>query len=127
MSWQEMESDQTNISAEGYEGVPHNNSHTAPSFGQKISTSSTASSPSWGHRVTLAIVSLVLWMIVFLVVILIITSTPAQIIASGPNSLPTVIDNSKAFYTIAFLLSFGLLIFSTLVLIINIRFNRKTQ
>ena len=125
MSWQEMESDQVNSPMEDYKSVPNSNSYTGPSFGQKLSTSSTNSSPSWGHRVTLAIVSLVLWIIVFVVVILIITTTPAQIIVSGPNSLPTIVDNSKALYTITFLLSFGLLIFSAIVLVINTRFNRK--
>ena len=121
-----MESDQMHIPIEeGYKGVPHSNNYTGPSFGQKLSSNSSASSPSWGYRVTLAIVSLVLWIIVFVVVILIITTTPAQIIVNGPNALPTVVDNSKALYTITFLLSFGLLIFSAITLIINIRFNRK--
>lgn len=124
MAWQEMEPDKTSIPTEGYRGVPHEDRYTA-SFGQKLSASSAASSPSWGQRVALAIVSLVLWVIVFFVVIMIITTTPAQIIVSGQNALPTVVDNSKALYTIAFLLSFGLLIFSAIVLFINIRFNRK--
>jgi dolichyl-phosphate-mannose--protein O-mannosyl transferase len=125
MSWQEMESDKMDMRMGGYEGVPHNTSYTGPSFGQKLSTGSTTSLPSWGHRVTLAIVSLVLWIIVFVIVIMIVTTTPAQIIVSGPNALPTIVDNSKALYTITFLLSSGLLIFSAIVLLINIRFHRK--
>src|SRR6476620_11312714 len=119
MAWQEMESDETSTPARKYEGVTRNDSYFAPSSGQKLSTSSATSSPSWGQRVALAIVSLILWVIVFFVVILIITTTPAQIIVSGPDSLPTVVYNSRGLYTITFFLTFGLLVFSGIVLFIN--------
>jgi len=117
-----MEMDKASPPTEGYKGAPHEDSYFA---GQKISTNSATSSPSWGQRVALAIVSLVLWVIVFFVVILIITTTPAQIIVSGLGVSPTIVDNSKGLYTITFLLAFGLLIFSVLVLLINTRFNRR--
>ena len=126
MSWQEMESDKINIDAEGYRGVPHDDSYAALSSGQKRSANSAASSPSWGQRVALAIVSLVLWILVFGVVVLIITTTPEQIITmNGANAHPVVVDNSKAFYVITFLMTFGLVIFSSIVLVINILFNWK--
>jgi len=125
MSWQDMESDKINVHAEGYRGVPQNDSYAALSSGHKL-YANPATSPSWGQRVALAIVSLVLWILIFGAVVLIITTTPAQIITvNGANALPVVVDNSKAFYTITFLLSFGLLIFSTIVLVINILFNRR--
>ena len=109
MTWQEQE----------YGKIPHDDSYSALSSRHKLSTNE-VTSPSWGQRLALALVSLILWVIVFFVVILIITTTPAQIITpTGP------IDNSKGLYTIAILLSLGLLILSTIVLAINILFNRR--
>lgn len=114
-----MEPEKVDITAERYGNIPHNYNYSALSSGHKLSTSE-GTSPSWGQRLALALGSLILWMIVFFVVILIITTTPAQIITpTGP------IDNSKGLYTITFLLSLGLLIFSAIVLAINILFNRR--
>ncbi len=125
MSWQQMDSEEVNADVRRFEGVPHDDSYFAPSSGQKLSVNSGFSSPSWGQRLVLAIVSLVLWAIVFFVVILIITTTPAQIIVSGPNSPPTIVDNAKSLYSIALLLISGLLIFSAIIIVLNVLFNRR--
>jgi hypothetical protein len=126
MSWQEMEAEEMSTPSEGYKGVSHNDSYAAPSFRQKLSTSSAASAPSSRQRLALALASLILWMIFFFVVAWIIRYTPAQIIVmNGQDATPITVDNSREFYTNIILLSCGLLAFSTIVLVINILFNRK--
>lgn len=94
----------------GYEGIPPNDNYSASSWGQKLTVDNISSSPSSGQRLALAIISLILWVVVFIIVGL------------GASSLSP--DNPSSHVLYPFLIV-ALLIFSVLVLIINILFNRR--
>lgn len=93
----------------GYEGVAHYDRYPSASLGQKIYADKSSSS-SWKERFALAIVSLILWVIVF------------GIIALGANAVSP--DNPSSHFLYPFLFA-ALVIFSVLVLAINILFHRK--
>ncbi len=81
-------------------------------------------SPSPGQRLALAIVSLALWVVVFLIVVLSLTTTTSIIFVSSVASTTTSYDN-QAWYILYPLVIAGLLIFSILVFAINLLFYRK--
>ncbi|SRR5258708_7221208 len=115
MSEQQMESEGANSerlygSYTGYEGQPLH--HNGASFGQKLSLSSPGQA-SANMRLALAIVSLVLWLVLFLIVII-----GSYFGISGSFS-------SNAGNLIEPLLILGLFIFTVLVFVLNILFNRK--
>ncbi len=128
MSRQQMDSGEINrddpqLSSRAYEaGTPYA-SDSSVLYGQKLTAPMSSSSFSAGQRVALAIVSLVLWVVVFLIVIFSFISTPTTIFVTGPAST-TSFDN-PSWHIIYTLHIAGLLIFIVLVLIINLLFNRK--
>ena len=82
-----------------------------------------SSSPSPGQRLALAIVSLALWVVVFLIVVLSLVTTPSIIFVSSVAS-STSYDN-QAWYVLYPLVIAGLLIFSVLIFAINMLYYRK--
>ena len=106
----EIDRDGPHSSYTGYEGAPHYNSYASSSLGQKLSVDNSFSSISAGQRLVLAIVSLVLWVVVFIIV--------------GLSAAATSPDNPSSHFLYPFLMT-SLLIFSVLVLAINILFHRK--
>src|SRR5437660_10740755 len=92
----------------GYEGMPPSDSYSSSSWGQKLTVDNISSPISSGQRLTLAIISLILWVIVFIIVGL------------GASSISP--DNPSSRFLYPFLIT-ALLIFSLLVLIINALFH----
>ena len=91
----------------GYEEVPHHSYSSSSSHGQKLSWQDAIMHPTAGQRLTLAIVSLVMFMILTfgLVGISVATQAAAWVV------LPIL---------------FILILFSALAVIVNIVFNRKS-
>jgi len=110
MNFDQIEQDRRNSSYTGYEGTPHANEDFTASYGQKISPQTEGRTAPSGQRLALAIVSLVLWMLVFLIVAITISSISP--------------DNPVSRVAFPFLIS-ALLIFSAIVFFINFLFNRK--
>jgi hypothetical protein len=110
MSQQEIDRDGSGTSYAGYEGVPHYGGYSANSYGEKLSGQEANRVPTAGQRLALAIVSLSLWMALFLIVVI------GAAVTSPFNPI------SRLLYP---LLILGLLIFTALVFVINVLFNRK--
>ncbi len=106
----EIDRDGQHASYTGYEGTPNYRGYASSPLGQKLSADNGSSSISAAQRLALAIVSLVLWVVVFFIVGL----AAAHISPDSPGT--------DFFYP--FLMA-SLLIFSVLVLVINILFYRK--
>ena len=127
MSQQQMDSGEINrgesrLSSREYEAGAHYDRDASVLYGQKL-TATMNSSPSPGQRLALAIVSLTLWVVVFLIVVLSLITTPSTIFVSSVAST-TSYDN-QAWYVLYPLVIAGLLIFSILVFAINLLFYRK--
>jgi hypothetical protein len=113
MSQQEMNYDDSHHDSStytGYEGIPPYNNFSTGMYGQKLSAQGIGKTPSPAQRLALAIVSLVLWMVLFFIVLIGMVSISPGNPASG------------AIYP---LLIVGLLIFSALVFVLNSLFNLK--
>ena len=115
MSQHQMDSGEINGGAyqpsyTGYEGVPHQDRYPSSSFGQKLLVDNNSSSFSAGQRLALAIISLILWVVVF------------GIIGLGASAISP--DNPSSRFLYPFLMA-ALVIFSVLVLAINILFHRR--
>jgi len=99
-------------SSTGYQGVPHYKDYTANSYGQKVITGR-SNAPSAGHRLALAIVSLSLLLVMFLI---------AMIIAAN---LPWYNSSSVAF-AMLFTLIFMFVLFAVATMVVNYFFNRRS-
>ncbi len=99
------------------ESPPVYNTYTNGPSGQKLTgfVQSNIGGPSAGQRLALAIVSLVLWMGMFLFVTLGI----AAAFSSGLSSAPK--------FLIGVMLVFGMLLFTGLVIFLNTLFNRSKR
>jgi hypothetical protein len=109
MEFSESSHERSGASFGGYEGVANYNynDYSTSSQGQKLSGYLVDSMPGTGQKLALAIVSLVLWILFFLFVV-------GIIITIGPvNQL------LEPFLII------GFLIFTAMVFLINMVFNRK--
>lgn len=124
MSQQHMEFDESQrerpgASYTGYEAVPSYNSYSTHPYGQKLSGQETGRVPTSAQRLALAIVSIVLWIVLFLVIAGILGSyhpefsvTPGGAYETGSNILEP------------FLIA-GFAVFTMMVIVINVLFNRK--
>ncbi|HEY6286016.1 MAG TPA: hypothetical protein VIX20_10170 [Ktedonobacteraceae bacterium] len=109
MEFSDSSHERSGSSSGGYEGVPNYNynDYSTSSQGQKLSGYLVGSTPGTSQRLVLAIVSLVLWIMFFLFVV-------GIIVTIGPvNQL------LEPFLVI------GFLIFTAMVFLFNILFNRK--
>ena len=125
MSQQHMEFDESQrerpgASYTGYEAVPPYNSYSTHPYGQKLSGNEISKMPSTAQRLALAIVSLVLWIGLFLTIAAIMSAYAAY----GPSSGPGGYAESVSHTLFPFLI-IGFLIFSVLVILVNVLFNRK--
>ena len=128
MSQQQMDSGEINrdeppLSSREYEAGAHYHRDFSTLYGQKLTATMSTSSPSSGQRLALAIVSLVLWVVVFLIVVSSLITTPSINFVTSVAST-TSYDN-QAWYILYPLLIAGLLIFSVFVFAINMLFYRK--
>ena len=128
MSQQQMDSgeinrDEPRLSSREYEAGAHYDRDSSTLYGQKLTATLSTSSPSSGQRLALAIVSLVLWVVVFLIVVISLITTPSTIFVESVAST-TSYDN-QSWHILYPLLIAGLLIFSVLVFAINLLFYRK--
>ena len=128
MSQQQMDSGEINrsesrLSSSDYEAGAHYDRDASVLYGQKLTATMNSSSPSPGQRLALAIVSLALWVVVFLIVVLSLITTPSIIFVSSVAS--TTSYNNQAWYVLYPLVIAGLLIFSVFVFAINLLFYRK--
>lgn len=124
MSQQHMEFDESQherpgASYTGYEAVPPYNTYSTHPYGQKLSAPETSKMPTSAQRLALAIVSIVLWIVLFLIIAAIMGSyhsdfftTPGGVYETGSNLLEP------------FLIA-GFAVFTVMVTVINILFNRK--
>ena len=128
MSQQQMDSgeinrDESRLSSREYEAGAHYDRDASVLYGQKLTATMNSSSASPGQRLALAIVSLVLWVVVFLIVVLSLIATPSIIFVTSVAST-TSYDN-QAWHVLYPLVIAGLLIFSVFVFAINLLFYRK--
>jgi hypothetical protein len=128
MSQQQMDSGEINrsesrLSSGDYEAGAHYDRDASVLYGQKLTATMNSSSASPGQRLALAIVSLVLWVVVFLIVVLSLITTPSIIFVTSVAST-TSYDN-QAWHVLYPLVIAGLLIFSVFVFAINLLFYRK--
>jgi hypothetical protein len=128
MSQQQMDSGEINrgesrLSSREYEAGAHYDRGASALYGQKLTATMNSSLPSSGQRLALAIVSLVLWVVVFIIVVLSLITTPSIIFVSSVTST-TSYDNASWHIHYPLLIA-GLLIFSVFVFAINVLFNRK--
>ena len=109
MEFGESSHERSGTSSGEYEGVPNYNynDYSTCSKGQKLSGYLVGSMPGTGQRLALAIVSLVLWILFFLFVVGLIVTI---------GSINQLLE--------PFLL-IGFLIFTVMVFLINMVFNRK--
>ena|SRR5438105_14566458 len=109
MEFSESSHERSGTSSARYEGVPNYNydDYSTSSRGQKLSGYLVGSTPRTGQRLALAIVSLVLWIMLFLFVVGIIIT------------IGSVNQFLEPF------LILGFLIFTAMVFLINIVFNRN--
>jgi uncharacterized membrane-anchored protein len=109
MEFSESSHERSGASSSGYEGVPNYNynDYSSSSQGQKLSGFFVDSTPGTGQRLALAIVSLVLWIALFLFVVGIIITI---------GSVNQLLEP---------FLVLGFLIFTAMVFLINVVFNRK--
>jgi hypothetical protein len=122
MSQQHMEFDESQRERPGasytaYEGVPPFNSYSIHPYGQKLSGNEISKTPTVGQRLALAIVSLVLWIALFLTIAAIMAS---YVPAYGPPGVYESVSNTLFPFLIV-----GFLIFSAIVILVNVLFNRK--
>ena len=122
MSQQHMEFDESqrerpSASYAGYEAVPPYNSYSTHPYGQKLSGQETSRMPSTAQRLALAIVSLVLWIALFLIIAAIMISYIPPV---GPNGYAQSISGILFPFLII-----GFMIFSAIVILVNVLFNRK--
>ena len=122
MSQQHMEFDESQrerpgASYTGYEAVPPYNSYSTHPYGQKLSGQETSRMPSTAQRLALAIVSLVLWIALFLIIAAIMISYIPPV---GPNGYAQSISGILFPFLII-----GFMIFSAIVILVNVLFNRK--
>jgi len=94
----------------GYEEVPRYDNYSSSAFGQKLSLDNSSSSLVSGQRLALAIISLILWVVVFIIV------------GVSASSISPDSPSSRVLYPF---LIVALLIVSVLLLIINILFHRR--
>ena len=109
MEFSESSHERSGTSSGGYEGVPNYNynDYSTSSHGQKLSGYEMGNTPGTGQRLALAIVSLVLWIVLFLIVVGIIITI---------GSVNQLLEP---------FLVLGFLIFTAMVFLINMMFNRK--
>ena len=123
MSQQHMEFDESqrerpDASYTGYEGVPSYNSYSSNTYGQKLSGhEATGRMPTPAQRLALAIVSLILWIGLFLGIVSIMASY-------APPFDPGGQVQSISGILFPFLI-IGFLVFSAIVILVNVLFNRK--
>ena len=125
MSQQHMEFDESqrerpDASYTGYEAVPPYNSYSTPPYGQKLTGNEIGRMPSTGQRLALAIVSLVLWIGLFLTIAAIMSAYAAYGSPSGPGGYAESVTHLLFPFLII-----GFLIFSAIVALVNILFNRR--
>jgi len=109
LEFSESSHERLGSSSGGYDGVPtyNYNDYSTSSKGQKLSGYLVDSTPGTGQKLALAIVSLVLWIVLFLFVVGIIITI---------GSVNQLLEP---------FLVLGFLIFTAMVFLINIMFNRK--
>jgi len=130
MSQQYMDFDKSNhsIQAVGSEerGASYYHDSSASLPGQKLFPDISFAPPSPRQRFALAIVSLVLWAILFFIAVIFVVITPSSITIPStiPGGYPTVMANPNL-QVLYPLLGLGLLMFSIIAIVVNILFNRK--
>ena len=119
MQFDESQRERPGASYTGYEAVPPYNNYSTHPYGQKLTGNEISRLPSTGQRLALAIVSLVLWIVLFLIIAAIMGSyhadfftTPGGVYETGSNMLEP------------FLIA-GFAVFTAMVIVINVLFNRK--
>ena len=122
MSQQHMEFDESQRERPGasytaYEGVPPYNSYSNNTYGQKLSGHEASKIPTAAQRLALAIVSFVLWIALFLIIAAIMSSYAPPF---GPGGYAQSISGILFPFLII-----GFLIFSAIVILVNVLFNRK--
>lgn len=118
MQFDEGQGERPGASYTGYEAVPPYNNYSTHPYGQKLSAPETSKMPTSGQRLALAIVSIVLWIVLFLIVAAIMGSYQPGFIT--PGGTYEMVSNTLDPFLVA-----GFAVFSVMVIIINVLFNRK--
>lgn len=134
MSQQSMSSnnsrpEEIRTQAGDYHGNSIYGGYSGDMAGQKLSTKtpllSSPASPSSGHRLALAVVSLLLWFIAFYVVVQVIGSVPSAVTIVPPHGggTPYSQDNANWQHYLTQIFFAALVVFGALILSINLIFN----
>ena len=110
MNFEETSHNKQTSYGDGYEEVPHYNTYSSGSFGQKLSGQEVGRTPTTGQRLTLAIVSLVLLLLMFFAIV-------AVVLFGNLSS-----DVANKFSPVLGIASVG---FIVAIIVINVVFNRK--
>ena len=119
MQFEESQREKPGASYTGYEAVPPYNSYSTHSYGQKLSAPETRWMPTSAQRLALAIVSIVLWIVLFLIIAGIMGSYHTDFFTTPDGVYPTGSNMLEPF------LIAGFAVFTAMVIVINILFNRK--
>lgn len=119
MQFEEGQGERPGASYTGYEAVPPYNNYSTHPYGQKLSAPETSRMPTSAQRLALAIVSIVLWIALFLIIAAIMGSYQPNIVTTPGGGYVVGSTMLDPFLTI------GFAVFSVMVIIINVLFNRK--
>ena len=120
MQFDESQREKPGTSYTGYEAVPPYNNYFTHPYGQKLSVQETSRMPSSAQRLALAIVSIVLWIALFLIIAAIMGSYHPDFFTTPGGGYVETGSNMLEPFLIA-----GFAVFSAIVIIINVLFNRK--
>ena len=118
MQFEESQREKPGASYTGYEAVPPYNSYSTHPYGQKLSAPETGRMPTSAQRLALAIVSIVLWIALFLIIAAIMASYNPGFYT--PGGTYEMVSNGLDPFLVA-----GFTVFTAMVIVINVLFNRK--
>ena len=119
MEYDESQRERPGASYTAYEGVPPYNSYSTHPYGQKLTGHEASKIPTAAQRLALAIVSLVLWIALFLIIAAIMGSYRPDFSAT-PGGAYEISSSALDPFLIA-----GFAVFTVMVIVINVLFNRK--
>lgn len=120
MQFDESQRERPGASYTGYEAVPPYNSYATHPYGQKLSAPETSKMPTSAQRLALAIVSIVLWIVLFLIIAGIMGSYHSDFFTTPGGGVYTQGSDILEPFLIA-----GFAVFTAMVIVINVLFNRK--
>ena len=120
MQFEESQGERPGASYTGYEAVPPYNNYSTHPYGQKLTAPDTSKMPTSAQRLALAIVSIILWIALFLIIAAIMGSYQPNIVTTPGGGYVETGSNLLQPFLIA-----GFAVFTAMVIVINVLFSRK--